>query len=156
VAGCPTQEEGREVELPRLGDLERRVLGRLWSHGATDVKAMHRAIGEERGITANTVHSALERLCRKRLVARSKRGRAYTYEATTSRQEWVARSLQDLLQHLPETGPELLLTSFVDLADREGEAQLHELERRVRDRRRRRRTGSGGSDPDPGAQGSDR
>ena len=36
--------------LPQLGKLERAGLGRLWSHGPADVKAMQQAVGELRGL----------------------------------------------------------------------------------------------------------
>ena len=52
----------RRSRLPHLGELERAILARLWSHGPADVKAMQRAIGEARGIKPNTVQSTLDRL----------------------------------------------------------------------------------------------
>lgn len=142
----------KDRSLPELGELERRVLARLWSDGPADVKGMHRAVGEPRGIKPNTIHSTLERLCRKQLVARAKQGRAYRYEARITRREWVARSLQDLLGRLPgedagagsSADAGLLIASFVDLAERTGAAQLEALERRVRARRRKPRAHADG------------
>ena len=121
--------------LPQLGELESVVLARLWSHGPAKVKTMHRAVGQARGITPNTVQSTLERLYRKRLTERTKVGRAYEYRARISRREWVTRSLEGLLGAVPGAGPELLLSTFVDLAERAGADRLEELERLVRERR---------------------
>lgn len=123
--------------LPQLGELERAILARLWSDGPADVKAMQRAVGEARGIRPNTVQSTLDRLYRKGLAARDKVGRAYTYRARISRRDWVLRTLESLVGDLPGGDPELLLSAFVDLAERTGEEQLEELERRVRERRDR-------------------
>ena len=124
--------------LPQLGELERTVLSRLWSHGPADVKAMQHAIGEVRGIKQNTIQSTLDRLHRKGLAEREKAGRAYVYRASLSQQEWVVRALEALLGDLPERGSSVLLSAFVDLAERTGTEQLDELERLVRARRTRR------------------
>lgn len=133
----------RRRELPRLGELERVVLARLWSDGPTDVKAMHRAVGDARGIKPNTVQSTLDRLHRKGLAERVKVGRAYTYRARVSQQEWVLRTLEVIRADLSDGASDLLLSAFVDLAERTGSEQLEELERLVR--ARRERSGEGGS-----------
>jgi predicted transcriptional regulator len=123
-----------------LGALERAVLDRLWSAGAVDVKAMHRAVGEPRGIAPNTIHSTLERLVRKGLAERRKIGRAFEYAPRISRREWLASELDALLA--AAQGPAaVLLAAFVDLTERAGEERLAELEALVHARRRARREG---------------
>jgi predicted transcriptional regulator len=124
---------------PQLGDLERAVLDRLWSAGPAGVRAVHEAVGAARSISAQTVHSALERLVRKGLAERRKVGRAYEYRARVSRREWMAQGLDGLASELPGAGAGVLLAAFVDLAERAGEERLAELERLVRSRRRRKR-----------------
>ncbi len=119
-----------------LGALERAVLDRLWSDGPSDVRAMQRAVGEPRGIRSNTVQSTLERLHRKGLARRSKQGRAYLYEATLSRGEWLSQAIEQVLHDLPGAGAETLLSAFVDLLERSGDEPLAALERRIRERRR--------------------
>lgn len=133
----------RRRGLPPLGELERAILARLWSHGPADVKAMQRAIGEARGIKPNTVQSTLERLHRKGLADREKVRRAYVYRASLSQRDWVLRALELLAGDLPDRGSEMLLSAFVDLAERTGVEQLEELERLVRARRVERGEGGG-------------
>jgi predicted transcriptional regulator len=123
-----------------LGVLERAVLDRLWTAGAADVKAMHRAVGEPRGIAPNTIQSTLERLVRKGLAERRKIGRAFEYAPRVSRREWLASELDALLA--AAQGPAaVLLAAFVDLTERAGEERLAELEALVHARRRARREG---------------
>jgi predicted transcriptional regulator len=124
-----------------LGQLELAVLDRLWSQGPADVRAVHAGVGASRGISPKTVHSALERLVRKGLALRRKRGRAYEYRAGLSRREWMASHVDGLASEVPGTEAATLLAAFVDVAERAGEPQLAELERLVRERRRRRRAG---------------
>lgn len=123
---------------PRLGPLERAVLDRLWAAGAADVSSMHRQVGLERGLARNTIHSTLERLVRKGLVHREKRGRAFWYAATVSRDDFFTRSVHDLLDGIPHADAQSLLASFVAFAERTSDAALCELEELVRARRRAR------------------
>lgn len=119
-----------------LGDLERSVLDRLWSDGPGDVKAVHASVGRARGLAPNTIQSTLERLHRKGLASRTKQGRAFVYAARLSRGEWLARSLEELVEGVPGLDADTLVTAFVDVAERTGGDHLQALERRVRARRR--------------------
>uniref|UniRef100_UPI0032B27460 BlaI/MecI/CopY family transcriptional regulator n=1 Tax=uncultured Abyssibacter sp. TaxID=2320202 RepID=UPI0032B27460 len=78
----------RNSEL-RLGRLEREVLDRIWTHGDTDASGMQSALASDRPIALSTVQSTLERLHRKRLLLRQKRGRAYRYAAAITREELI-------------------------------------------------------------------
>jgi predicted transcriptional regulator len=122
-----------------LGRLEIAVLDQLWSGGVMDVRAAHAAVGAARGISPNTVHSALERLVRKGWVERHKQGRAHQYRARVTREQWMAHGLEQLAREIPGTPSETLIAAFVEMTGRAGESQLAELERRVRERRRRAR-----------------
>lgn len=53
-------------KLPRLGDLELTVLDHLWTVGNADVQETRAALGVRRGISHNTMGSALERLVRQK------------------------------------------------------------------------------------------
>lgn len=130
----------------RLGYLEAELLEWLWALDDTregtlawiDVATAHAEVGRPRGLSRNTLHSTLERLVRKRLVERERRGRAYAYRACISRESWVRESLSRTFESTPGADRSLLLASFVDLAERVDEAGLAELERLVRARRRAR------------------
>lgn len=119
----------------RLGYLELAVLDGLWQHGPMDVTTAHRTVPEARGLARNTVQSTLQRLVRKRLAERRKIGRAYEYRATLSRADWITQALGALLDSVPGAHDGPALASFVDLAERAGEASLEELEKLVRRRR---------------------
>jgi predicted transcriptional regulator len=111
------------------------VLDRLWSAGPADVAAMHAAIGVPRGLASNTIQSTLERLYRKGLAGRRKLGRAFEYRALLTRAEWLTQLLSGLLDATPGASPELVLSAFVDVAERTGEESLDALETLLRQRR---------------------
>lgn len=129
--------------LPRLGELELAVLEHLWQAREADVAETHAAIGKRRGITPNTVGSALERLHRKNLVLRRKVSHAYRYQAALDRDAFRARKLVEAAGGVRALAGEGLLAAFVDLvADTDAQAleqleQLVELKRQQRKERRK-------------------
>jgi predicted transcriptional regulator len=124
--------------LPRLGELETAVLEHVWASGPRDVKAVYRAVGAPRGITLNTVQSAMERLFRKGLLAREKVSHAYVYSPRHSREELGARMVEEVVARLLKGEAVPVLAAFVDLAARTDEANLDRLERLVAERKARR------------------
>ena len=118
-----------------LGRLEIAVLDRLWDAGQSDVSSMHEAVGVPRGLVRNTIQSTLERLVRKGLAERSKAGRAYAYRARVTRAQWLSAALAELTRRIPGVDPPLLMSSFVEFAERAGNDTLEELELLVRRRR---------------------
>ena len=125
----------RRSRLPQLGELELGVLEYLWKAEETDVRAAHIAIGRRRGITPNTIGSALERLHRKGLVTREKVSHAYRYRAALTRDVFAAQRMLDAAggsRTLTEAG---LLSAFVDLVAEEDEATLDRLETLIAERR---------------------
>ena len=122
-------------QLPKIGDLEMAVLHHLWADGEADVQETHAAIGRDRGITTNTVGSALERLHRKGLVSRAKQSHAYRYRAQLTQEEFAARRIMDVAggtKALAEAG---LLAAFVDLVADEDEESLDRLEALIAQKR---------------------
>ncbi len=125
-----------------IGELEGAVLERLWSHGPSDVKSMHRRLGAERGIKLNTVQSAMERLYRKGLLSREKVSHAYVYDTRVTREQLSAQVIGQVVEQLAGPEPSVMLSAFVSLAEQEGEEALARLEAMVAARRRHRQQGA--------------
>ncbi len=124
-----------QPRLPQLGELELRVLEHLWGAGDADVQETHAAVGKRRGISPNTVGSALERLYKKGLLEREKVSHAFRYRAVLGREEFRARKLVEAAGGLEALGKRGLLAAFVDLVADSDERALSELERLIRIRR---------------------
>jgi len=121
--------------LPTLGELEFELLEHLWRAGEADVTGSHAAVGKRRGITPNTVGSALERLFKKGLVTRTKVSHAYRYQPRIGRDEFAARRVLDAaggIESLSQTG---LLSAFVDLVADVDDAALDRLEALIAEKR---------------------
>jgi len=121
----------RMAPLPPLGEVELAVLDHLWRAGDSDVVTAHAAVGARRGISPNTIGSALERLFRKGLVRRDKVSYAYRYRAALDREAFQARKLVDAAGGLRALSEDGLLAAFVDLVAETDEEALAALERLV-------------------------
>src|SRR5690606_28669627 len=104
-----------QSKLPRLGELELAVLDHLWTEPDADVHETHAAVGKRRGISPNTVGSALERLYKKGLLLREKVSHAYRYRAALDRDTFRARRVVEAGGGLRALGKSGLLAAFVDL-----------------------------------------
>ena len=118
-----------------VGELEAAVLEHLWSNGAENVKSVHRALGVRRGIKLNTVQSTMERLYRKDLLAREKVSHAYVYRAAVTREQLSTRVIGEVMDQLSHGQPNVMLSAFVSLAEREGDDALAQLEALIAERR---------------------
>jgi len=125
--------------LPRLGELELAVLEHLWSCRESDVLEAHAQVGTSRGISVNTVGSALERLHKKDLATREKVSHAYRYRPALTREEFQAKRLLEAAGDVSNLSKDGILAAFVDLVADADESALEELERLVRSRRKERK-----------------
>ncbi len=128
----------RDGKLPKLGEVELAALQYLWQHGEAGVADVHASIGSQRGISANTVGSALERLFKKELVARRKVSHAFVYRAAMSSDEFAARRVLEATDDVRLLSKVGLLSAFVDLVAEEDAESLDRLEQLIADKRRGR------------------
>ena len=119
-----------------LGDLELAVLERLWGCGEADAKEVHRKLGKQRGITLNTVQSAMKRLHEKGLLRRTKVSHAFLYEPALSKEEFQRDAVGEVVEALLHGEADAMVAAFVDVAERAGDETLAQLERLIADRRR--------------------
>lgn len=125
---------------PPLGDLERQMLELLWTHGASSAQQLHAQLVDEHPIRLSTVQSTLERLVRKELLAREKRGRAYCYTPALSRQTLLARMVAELVSDLGNPSDSAAL-GLIELSEDVDETTLAQLEAWVAATRRARGDG---------------
>jgi predicted transcriptional regulator len=125
-----------KLDRPFLGELELATMEEIWKRGPLDVKGVHQTIGMQRGISPNTVQSALERLFRKRLLEREKVSHAYVYSSAISRPELMERLIGEVIDTFSSGKSETVLATFVDLAAQIDEVIRSRLEDLIAERRR--------------------
>jgi predicted transcriptional regulator len=96
-----------------LGELERAVMNVLWSSPQPlTAKAIGDAVGADHAVT--TVLTVLSRLERKGVVERERAGRAHSYRAVASREDYVAELMREALGTAADT--DAALARFVSAA----------------------------------------
>jgi BlaI family transcriptional regulator, penicillinase repressor len=126
------------ARTPRdVTDAELAVLRVLWDRGPTNV----RALADELSAQAATVQKLLERLERKRWVARDRSGPVQLFRATADRDDLIGRRLRGIAEELCEGSLAPLLSHLVQnerltATDRQA---LRDLIDRLDDQPRRKR-----------------
>ena len=130
-------KSSHELLESNLGALEREVMAVVWQAGEINVREAGERL--DGSVAYTTVMTTMDRLFKKRLLARRKVGRAFVYSAAATRKEMegaVATELVESLlqQHGGEPLP--LLSSLVDAVSDRDRALLDDLERLIREKRR--------------------
>jgi len=90
-----------------LGELERAVMEVLWAHGEpVSVRAVHRDLAS-RGLAYTTVMTVLTRLADKDVVRRQRCGRAWLYQPTAGKADYVAELMLEALALTVDRAPAL-------------------------------------------------
>jgi predicted transcriptional regulator len=120
-----------------LGDLELRVMEVLWNEAPLAVREVQRRLGRGK-LAYTTVMTTLDRLFKKRLLARDKVGLAFVYRPALDRSEYQRRIVEAAVTPLLEQSSSSVLAAFVDVAAGVSKNNLAELEKLIAARRKRR------------------
>jgi len=126
-----------EVASMALGKLERRVLDQAWRRGEVSVREVYVTFEEK--IAYTTLMTTLDRLFRKRLLARRKEGRAFLYAPAVSLEEFEHGIREDVIDGLLGRGAEAIepvLACIVDTVSQRDKEMLDELDRLVQEKKR--------------------
>jgi predicted transcriptional regulator len=120
--------EAARIGGTALGPLEARVLEAVWGCGrALTVREVQ---GRFPDLAYTTLMTTLDRLYRKRLLLRSRRGRAFAYEGRRSPEEalheLLSGQMRELLQESGASTP--VLSALVSAVSRQDGALLDELD----------------------------
>lgn len=77
--------------------LEMLCLKALWSLGEANVKEVQAVVARSRPLAYTTIMTVLERLVRKKKLARRKVGRAFVYSLQASREEMRRAAIRELV-----------------------------------------------------------
>jgi predicted transcriptional regulator len=130
-------KSSHELLESRLGALEREVMAVVWKAGEINVREACQRL--DASVAYTTVMTTMDRLFKKRLLARRKVGRAFVYSATATREELEGAVATELVQSLLQRHggePLPLLSSLVDAVSDRDRALLDDLERLIREKRR--------------------
>ncbi|HYX31197.1 MAG TPA: BlaI/MecI/CopY family transcriptional regulator [Pyrinomonadaceae bacterium] len=126
-----------ELVSPVLGKLERAVLDETWKRKEVSVRDLYLAFEEL--IAYTTLMTTLDRLYKKRLLARRKDGRAFFYSPVVSREEFELGIRADVIDGLlgegaPSVRP--VLACIVETVSEHDRKLLDELEQLIKEKKR--------------------
>lgn len=138
-AAAPGPEAATPPARVHLGPLERELLEWLWTRG--DAATVRDACAAFAPHAYTTLMTTLDRLHRKEVLERHRRGRAFAYRPRWSRTQWISerasREFGDLLAS--GAGREAILSHFVNAVGRQDARMLDELDSLVQAERQRLR-----------------
>ncbi len=119
-----------------LGQLESAVMETVWSlEQPVCVADVLEALPSGHAVAYNTVKTTMERLAEKRILARTKQGKAYLYRAGLSREELERRIVAHALDQLVEQFPHAVASFFLQPDPSVSEEKLALLQEAIERRR---------------------
>ena len=123
---------GRRKGSSALTGLELQIMQTLWEGGASSVAQVQEALKPARSLAYTTVQTVLNTLERKQRVRRSLSGRAYSYEAVTSREGILKQAIRELAEQMFGGSSEDLVMSLVKSRQVDA-ARIADLSQRIAD-----------------------
>jgi len=130
------QNRNPQSALGQLGKLESELMELIWERGEISVRALHAVIGPRLAYT--TIMTTLDRLYKKKLLARKKAGKAFLYAPVMSREEYRDRQTEHLLTLVLQDSSDsnAVLSCFIDVVSDSDKKMLDKLDELVRAKRR--------------------
>lgn len=121
---------GRRKGSTALTALELQIMQALWENGSSTVAEVQETLKRSRELAYTTVQTVLNTLERKKRVRRKLSGRAYCYEATTSKEGVLKQAVRDLAEQMFGGSSEDLVMSLVKSRHVDA-ARIADLSRRI-------------------------
>lgn len=130
------------ASLSSLGPLELQVLETLWTLPSPQSGVLARQVQEAmvQPLAYTTITTTLDRLCKKNLLQREKRDRAFAYQPRYTRRELNELEARRAIQSLQGSGGQLV-SHLIDAVTQQDAALLDELEEKIRRKREALRKG---------------
>lgn len=119
-----------------LGDLEKSVMDALWDKGEVTGREVFEEIGRVRPLAFTTILTVMDRLLKKGLIRRAKRGRLFVYTAAMSKDDFVKQVSHEVLQGIMDISASSAASSFVDILYKTSPQEVERLSRLIEERKR--------------------
>lgn len=120
-----------------LGDLEKSVMDILWDKGALTGREVFEEVGREKPLAFTTVLTVMDRLLKKGLIKRVKRGGVFVYTASMSKEDFVRQVSQEVLQGILDISASSAASSFVDILYKTSPEEIERLSKLIDERKKK-------------------
>jgi predicted transcriptional regulator len=117
-----------------LGHREACIMEALWDHEDVSVREIHSALSKDEELAYTTVMTITDRLWKKGLLARRKRGKTYLYTPKSNKESFVTGAVRRVFDSFVPDLNRSALSHFVDTLAAQQPELLEELERLLRER----------------------
>lgn len=121
----------REGLAKVLGELELQIMEVLWRRDCATVRDVYQRLKEFREVAYTTIMTVMSRLFEKGLLVRDKVGNAYSYRATSSRDDFAESAVRRIVTSLLKEFTPSAMSQFVDYFDQADPDKLDELARLI-------------------------
>ena len=119
-----------------LGDIERLVMDILWSRAEVTGREVLEEIQKERPLAFTTILTVMDRLLKKGLIRRKKRGGVFVYAPSISRDEFVKQVSEEGLHGILDISASSAASSFVDILYKTSPEEMDRLSRLIEERKK--------------------
>jgi predicted transcriptional regulator len=120
----------RDFRLPSDA-LEYSVLAELWRVGTASVRELHERLGVPEGLVYTTTAKVVDRLRKKGLIRRQRRGNAFSYQPCIAQEAVERARARSAIARLLGPAPRSAVAALVEAVDSVDPELLDELERAV-------------------------
>src|SRR3972149_2191660 len=121
-----------------VGDIEKPVMDVLWDRDEVTGREVFEEVSRGRPLAFTTILTVLDRLLKKGLIRRTKRGRLFVYTAAMSRNDFVRQVSHEVLQGIMDISASSAATSFVDILYKTSPEEIERLSKLIEERKRGR------------------
>ncbi len=119
-----------------LGELERLVMDVLWDRAEVTGREVLEEIQKERPLAFTTILTVMDRLLKKGLIRRKKRGGVFVYAPSISRDEFVKQVSEEVLQGILDISASSAASFFVDILYKTSPEEMDRLSRLIEERKK--------------------
>ncbi len=119
-----------------LGEIERLVMDVLWDRAEVTGREVLEEIQKERLLAFTTILTVMDRLLKKGLIRRKKRGGVFVYAPSISRDEFVKQVSEEVLEGILDISASSAASSFVDILYKTSPEEMDRLSRLIEERKK--------------------
>jgi predicted transcriptional regulator len=119
-----------------LGDLEKSVMDVLWEMSDATGREVFEEIEKKKPVAFTTVLTVMDRLLKKGLIKRIKKGGLYVYKTTLSKDDFVKQVSEEVLQGILDISASSAATSFVDILYKTSPDEIERLSKLIEEKKK--------------------
>ncbi len=112
-----------------LGELEEKVMNVVWQLQKASVRDVLNELNKKEKFAYTTIMTIMDRLYKKGLLKREKKGIGYIYYPVISKEEFEKKTAEKVITELIESNPELTLAAFKGAVEKLSPEELNQLKK---------------------------